>query len=47
MLDGEEDGEYNGVGFVELSKMVVTLGAFLFGTNHHLIPDTNTAPWMI
>ena len=31
LLDGGEWGEYNGVGFVEISKMFEMLVAFFFG----------------
>ena len=30
-LDGGEDGEYNGVGFVEISEIFVSQDAILFG----------------
>ena len=31
-LDGGEDGEHHGVGFVKISKISVTQIAFFFGT---------------
>ena len=31
-FDGEDDGEYNGVGFAEISKIVATKPAFFSGT---------------
>ncbi len=32
MFGGGEDGEYNGVGFEEISKIFAMQGTFLFGT---------------